>query len=164
MEEDHIHSTPSSHTPLHMAAAPFSLFLSIALTFSPFALSFWVPFIGKDGSSSINGCTWVAPLVNGWCNCQVLVLQIVNGCCCTLNGNTPNNHPLWYLYGQLSSCFFSTILHFAALPSLPFRERLWPSLQVLAKPFNHQSYPSTPLLTPKAHFNQMVCHISSEEC
>ena len=39
MEEDHIHSTPSSHTLLHMAAGllpmaatPLSLFLSIALT------------------------------------------------------------------------------------------------------------------------------------
>ena len=41
---------------------------------------------------------------------------------------------------------------------------MWPSLQVLAKPFNHQRQPSTPLLTPKDHFNQMVCHISSEEC
>ena len=60
--------------------------------------------------------------------------------CCTLNGNTPNNHPLWHLYGQLSFCFFSTILHPAALPSLPFRERFRPSLQVLAKPFNHQSH------------------------
>jgi hypothetical protein len=76
----------------------------------------------------------------------------------------PNNHPLCHLYGQLSSCFFSTCLHSAALLSLPFRERLWPSLQVLAKPFNHQSHQSTPLLTPKDHFNQMVCHISSEEC
>ena len=76
----------------------------------------------------------------------------------------PNNHPLCHLCGQLSSCFFSTCLHSAALRSLPFRERLWPSFQVLAKPFNHQSHPSTPLLTPKDHFNQMVCHISSEEC
>jgi len=40
----------------------------------------------------------------------------------------PNNHPLWHLYGQLSACFFSTSLHPAALPSLPFREHLWPSL------------------------------------
>ncbi|KAJ6953461.1 hypothetical protein NC652_005237 [Populus alba x Populus x berolinensis] len=48
-----------------------------------------------------------------------------------------------------------TILHPAALPSLPFQERLRPSLQVLAKPFNHQSQLSTPLLTPKDHFNQM---------
>jgi hypothetical protein len=30
--------------------------------------------------------------------------------------------------GQLSSCFFSTGLHLAALPSLPFWEHLWPSL------------------------------------
>jgi len=81
-----------------------------------------------------------------------------------INGNNPNNHPLCHSCGQLSSCFFSTCLHSAALPSLPFRERLWPSFQVLAKPFNHQSHPSTPLLTPKDHFNQMVCHISSEEC
>ena len=80
------------------------------------------------------------------------------------NGNNPNNHPLCHLCWQLSSCFFSTYLHSAALPSLPFWERLWPSFQVLAKPFNHQSHPSTPLLTPKDHFNQMVCHISSEEC
>ncbi|KAJ6893668.1 hypothetical protein NC652_027659 [Populus alba x Populus x berolinensis] len=58
----------------------------------------------------------------------------------------PNNHPLCHLCGQLSSCFFSTSLHPAALPSLPFRERLRPSLQVLAKPFNHQSTKAHPCL------------------
>jgi len=36
----------------------------------------------------------------------------------------PNNHPLCHLCEQLSSCFFSTSLHLAALPSLPFWERL----------------------------------------
>jgi len=36
----------------------------------------------------------------------------------------PNNHPLCHLCGQLSSCFFSTSLHSAVLPSLPFWERL----------------------------------------
>jgi hypothetical protein len=93
-------------------------------------------------------------------NSQWLVPTI----CCTCNGNNPTITPFAIHVGQLSSCFFSTGLHSAALPSLPFRERLWPSFQVLAKPFNHQSHPSTPLLTPKDHFNQMVCHISSEEC
>jgi hypothetical protein len=65
--------------------------------------------------------------------------------------------------GNLSSCFFITRFP-AALPSLPFWEHLWPSLQVLAKPFNHQSHQSTPFLTQKDHYNQMVCHITSEEC
>jgi len=36
----------------------------------------------------------------------------------------PNNHPLCHLCGQLSSCFFSTSLHSAALPSLSFWEHL----------------------------------------
>ena len=67
-----------------------------------------------------------------------------------------------YLAAPPSICN-STSLHFAARPSLPFQKRLWPSLQVLATPFSHQSYPSNPLLTPKDHFNQMVCHILSEE-
>jgi hypothetical protein len=64
----------------------------------------------------------------------------------------------------LSFCFLSTCMHSAALLSLPFQEHIWSSLQVLAKPFNHQSHQSTPFLTPKDHFNQMVCHISSKEC
>jgi len=57
--------------------------------------------------------------------------------CCT-QWQQSNNHPLCHSCGQLSSCFFSTCLHSAALPSLPFQERLWPSFQVLAKPFNHR--------------------------
>jgi hypothetical protein len=84
--------------------------------------------------------------------------------CCTLMATILTITPFVIYMGQLSSCFFSTCLHSTALPSLPFRERLWQSLLVLAKPFNHQSHPSTPLLTPKDHFNQMVYHISSEEC
>jgi len=43
-------------------------------------------------------------------------------------------------------------------------KRLWPSLQVFATPFNHQTHKSTPFLTQKDHFNQMVCHFTSEEC
>jgi len=88
---------------------------------------------------------------------------IVNGCC-TLMATNPIITPFVIHVGQLASCFFSTGLHPATLPSLPFRERLWPSLQVLAKPFNHQSHQSTPFLTQKDHYNQMICHISSEEC
>jgi len=93
-------------------------------------------------------------------NSQWLVPTI----CCTCNGNNPTITPFAIHVGQLSSCFFSTGLHLAALPSLPFRERLWPSLQVLAKPFNYQSHQSTPFLTQKDHYNQMVCHFTSEEC
>jgi hypothetical protein len=83
----------------------------------------------------------------------------------------PNNHPICHSCGaivllllqhRLTFCNSSRLIILRA--SLAFREHLWPSLQVLAKPFNHQSHPSTLLLTPKDHFNQMVCHISSEEC
>jgi len=35
---------------------------------------------------------------------------------------------------------------------------------VLTTPFNHQSYQNTPFLTQKDHYNQMVSHITSEEC
>ena len=106
MEEDLITQLPSLTAAmaaglLPMAASPLSLCtLSHVMPHthvlsSHFALNFGCLLIGKDGSSSsINGCTWVAPLINGWCNCQVLVLQIVNGCCCTLNDNTPNNKNL----------------------------------------------------------------------
>ena len=90
-------------------------------------------------------------------------LPIVNGCC-TLMATNLTITPFAIHVGQLSSCFFSTGLHLAALPSLPFWEHLWPSLQVLAKPFNHQSYQSTPFLIQKDHYNQMVSHITSEEC
>jgi len=87
---------------------------------------------------------------------------IVNGCC-TLMAANPTITPFAIHVGQLSSCFFSTGLHPLALPSLPFGEHLWPSLQVLAKPFNHKSYQSTPFLTQKDHYNQMVCtsHLKS---
>jgi hypothetical protein len=80
------------------------------------------------------------------------------------NGNNPTITPFAIHMGQLSACFFSIGLHLAALPSLPFWERLQPSLQVLATPVNHQSHQSTPFLTQKDHYNQMVCHIISEEC
>jgi len=95
-------------------------------------------------------------------NCQWTVQSIDD--CCTLMTTILTITPFAIDVGQLSSYFYSTCLYSAGLPSLPFREHLWPSFQVLAKPFNHQSHPSTPLLTPKDHFNQMVCHISSEEC
>jgi len=80
---------------------------------------------------------------------QWLVLSI----CCTLMATNPTITPFAIHLGQLSACFFSTCLHLAALPSLPFRERLWPSLQVLATPFNLQSHQSTPFLTQKDHYN-----------
>ena len=84
--------------------------------------------------------------------------------CCILMATILTITPFAIDLGQLSSCFFSTCLHSPGLPSLPFWERLWLSFQVLAIPFNHQSHSSTPLFTPKDHFNQMVCDISSEEC
>jgi hypothetical protein len=91
------------------------------------------------------------------------VAVIFNGCCILMATN-PTITLFAIHVGQLSSCFFSIGLHPAALPSLPFREHLWPSLQVLAKPFNHQSHQSISFLTQKDHYNQMVCHITSEEC
>jgi hypothetical protein len=44
--------------------------------------------------------------------------DILDGCTC--NGNNPTITPFAIHVGQLSSCFFSTGLHLAALPSLPF--------------------------------------------
>jgi hypothetical protein len=70
---------------------------------------------------------WWLPIVNGWCRPFVAHAMATN----------PTITPFAIHVGQLSSCFFSTGLQPAALPSLPFRECLWPSLQVLAKPFNH---------------------------
>jgi hypothetical protein len=97
---------------------------------------------------------------NGGCQSQWLMPSI----CCTLMATNPTITPFAIHVGQLSACFFSTSLHLAALPSLSFWERLWPSLQVLATPFNHQSHQSTPFLTQKDHYNQMVCHFTSKEC
>jgi hypothetical protein len=153
----------------------FSLGFSTALStlsLSLCSLSLSVPFYRQQWChNSSSSSTKVAAhglhhFVNGWCNhhwqWQPSLIRV--GCIshCPLMAN-PNNHLLWHLYGQLSSCFFSTSLHPAALPSLLFWERLWPSLQVLAPPFNHQSYQSTPFLTQKDHYNQMVCHFTSEE-
>ena len=73
MEEDCIHSTPISHC-CNGSSSSFSLPLYCTHNSLTMLSLFGYLFIGKDGSSSINGCTWVAPLVNGWCNCQVLVL------------------------------------------------------------------------------------------
>ena len=42
---------------------------------------------------------------------------VVGGAFATIKWQFPNNHPLCHLCGQLSFCFFSTSLHFAALPS-----------------------------------------------
>jgi hypothetical protein len=94
-------------------------------------------------------CQWTVQSIDDYCILMATILTIT---------------PFAIDVGQLSSCFFSTYLHSAALPSLPFQECFRPSLQVLAKPFNHQSHPSTSLLTPKDHFNQMIYHITSEEC
>jgi hypothetical protein len=44
----------------------------------------------------------------------------------------PNNHPLCHLCRQLSSCFFSTSLHSASFPSLPFWERLQSNIPLRA--------------------------------
>jgi hypothetical protein len=71
-------------------------------------------------------------------HCQWMVQSIDD--CCTLMATILTITPFVIYMGQLSSCFFSTCLHSTALPSLPFRERLWQSLLVLAKPFNHQSH------------------------
>ena len=170
---------------LHLQLLPlqpftFSLSLSIALTISlhylylSFCSQIMSLFMGISWQTIGHqlwhkwwqhmGCTifvkwWVQlPFDN-----DTLLLRVGCTIYCPLMAN-PNNHPLWHLNGQLSSCSISTSLHPAALPSLPFWERLWPSLQVLTKPFNHQSHQNTPLLTTKDHFNQMVSRITSEEC
>jgi hypothetical protein len=102
--------------------------------------------------------------VNGWCNYhwqwQPSLLRVGCTCCCPIIEISLQSPPLTFMWGNCSlassaqACFFSTSLQLAALPSL----------QVLATPFNHQSHQSTPFLTQKDHFNQMVCHITSEEC
>jgi len=175
-------STTLSHTLLHMAAgllpmaaAPLSLLLfssrfltlthSLSFCSLKSCLFYRHPWCCSTCSAVKHGCkVRHGRLPNHSkmvaANSQWLVPTI----CCTCNGNNPTITPFAIHVGQLSSCFFSTGLHLAALPSLPFRERLWPSLQVLAKPFNYQSHQSTPFLTQKDHYNQMVCHFTSEEC
>jgi hypothetical protein len=64
----------------------------------------------KVAANSSSSSTMVAA------NSQWLVLSI----CCTCNGNNPTITPFAIHVGQLSSCFFSTGLHLAALPNLPF--------------------------------------------
>jgi len=62
---------------------------------------------------------------HGWCNfsCSCCNSQwtvpSINGCC-TLMATNPTITPFAIHVGQLSSCFFNTSLHLAALPSLPF--------------------------------------------
>jgi hypothetical protein len=46
-------------------------------------------------------------------------IAIVNSWC-TLMATNPTITPFAIHVGQLSACFFSTGLHFATLPSLPF--------------------------------------------
>jgi len=131
MEE--YHSTPSSHTLLHMAAAPLSLFFSslhvlthshvlspiflsnIVLLYRHFMVNMEGPITLKHGMNcgTIHAATC---LVVGYCH----------------KWQYPNNHPLCHLCGQLSSCFFSTSLHPAAFPSLPFWERLQSNIPLRA--------------------------------
>jgi len=61
---------------------------------------------------------WLPPLTFGMgcCICQWTVSSI--NVCCTLMATNPTITPFAIHVGQLSSCFFSTGLHFAALPSL----------------------------------------------
>jgi len=62
---------------------------------------------------------------HGWCSssCSCCICQwtvpSINGCC-TLMATNPTITPFAIHVGQLSACFFSTSLHLAALPSLPF--------------------------------------------
>ena len=74
-----------------MGSSPFSSLSLHSLahihvySLSHFALNFGCLLIGKDGSnSSINGCTWVAPLVNGGCNHHVQQLQLSRVIYCPL--------------------------------------------------------------------------------
>jgi hypothetical protein len=62
------------------------------------------------------GCQLHLFFNNGGCQSQWLVLSI----CCTLMATNPTITPFAIHVGQLSSCFFSTCLHLAALPSLLF--------------------------------------------
>jgi len=159
---------------LFLFSSPHILCTHSSLTFCSLSRC---PFIGSNGAtSSSSSSTMVAAnlwhlgmVAHGWCNSSC-------SCCnCQwllhINGNQPNNHPLCHSCGatvrlllqhRLASCSSSKLTILRA--SLAFREHLWPSLQVLAKPFNHQSHRSTPFLTQKDYYNQMVCHITSEEC
>jgi hypothetical protein len=62
---------------------------------------------------------------HGWCrsSCNCCICQwtvsSINGCC-TLMTTNPTITPFAIHVGQLSSCFFSTDLHLAAILSLPF--------------------------------------------
>jgi hypothetical protein len=108
------------HLQLPLQLSTFSLVLYIS-HHSHFALSrmpinrqvWWLLFFNNSR------CTWVDTFVNGRCNYhwQMVTLLLRVGCLIMAN---PNNHPLWHLYGQLCSCFFSTNLYLAALPSFHY--------------------------------------------
>jgi hypothetical protein len=71
-------------------------------------------------------CQWTVPSVNGYC---------------TLMATNPTITPFAINVGQLSSCFFSTSLHPAALPSFPFWEHLRPSLHGTCHTFHSPELP-----------------------
>jgi len=75
----------------------------------------------------------------GCCICQWTVSSI-NGCFILMTTN-PTITPFVIHVGQLSSCFFSTGLHLAALPSLVFWERLRPSLHGTCHTFQSPESP-----------------------
>jgi hypothetical protein len=91
-------------------------------------------------------CIWLVS--SSCCICQSTVPSINS--CCILMVTNPTITPFAIYVGQLSSFFFSTGLHLAALSSLPFWEHFRPSLQLLAITFNHQSHQNTPFLTQKS--------------
>jgi len=117
---------------LPMAAAPLSLFFSSlhSHTLSQFCSQIIASFIGKHGNLLQHSCQiwWDKQALKyvTICGIKGATTCLVVGYHHLLSGKWqyPNNHLLCHLCGQLSSCFFSTSLHPAALPSLPFWERL----------------------------------------
>ena len=151
----------SSHSMLTLCSICSALLLSIYRQEWRHQLQL---FFNKGGCQPLT--SWMG--AHGWCNSSCRLLTMATSPRVGLlphKWQYPNNHPLCHLCGATVRLLLQHRLASVTLPSLPFWERLRSSLQVLATPFNHQSHQSTPFITQKAdHYNQMVCHITSEEC
>jgi hypothetical protein len=144
MEEEitSTHSTPIFHCCTcrccHWQPFSLSLFFSLLLCYYTHCSALLVSIYRQEWCHQLqlifnNGGCQTLTFGMGCCICQWIVSFI----CCTLMATNLTITPFAIHVGQLSSCFFNICLHLAAPPSLPFWERLQPSLQVLAKPFNH---------------------------
>jgi hypothetical protein len=101
-----------------------------------------------------NHWKWWLPIVNGWC--QPFAAHAM--------ATTQQSPPLPFMWGNcpLASSAQACILQlFQAYHSESIFGQVY---MVLAKPYHHQSHQSTPFLTQKDHYNQMVCHFTSKEC